>query len=86
MKQSAPKPDDWRRQGQERYLKGRRWALRTYRPYREGRDHDHCEFCGMKFSVAQGDLQRGDVTVENYHWVCEPCFADFKGEMEWVVE
>lgn len=64
---------------------GRRWSIQPYRPYREGWEHDHCEFCGAKFSLADADLHRGYVTEDNYHWVCEPCFDDFKEELEWVV-
>jgi hypothetical protein len=29
--------------------------------------------------AGEGDHQ-GYVTTDNYHWVCEPCFADFQGE------
>jgi hypothetical protein len=86
MKRSAPGSDDWRRQGQERFLKGRKWTLQSYHPYREGWDHDHCEFCGSKLSLAEGDLHRGYVTSDTYHWVCEPCFVDFQDEMGWTVE
>jgi hypothetical protein len=85
MKRSPPKPDDWRRQGQDRFLKGRRWSLQTYQAYREEWDHDHCEFCGAKFSLADEDLHRGYVTDDSYHWVCESCFADFRDEMGWMV-
>lgn len=49
------KPDDWRRQGQERFLKGVKLMYRNYYPYRSGLDHDHCEFCGRKFSLNEGD-------------------------------
>ena len=86
MKRPAPAPDDWRRQGQERFLKGRTWSLQGYRPHREGWEHDHCEFCGVKLSPADGDLHRGYVTRDAYHWVCEDCFVDFRDEMEWEVE
>jgi hypothetical protein len=86
MSPSTPKPDDWRRQGQERFLKGRTWVLRSYRPYRDGWDHDHCELCASKLSLSEGDLHRGFVSTDNYHWVCEPCFTDFQGEMAWIVE
>jgi len=84
MSQRRAAPDDWRRQGQERFLKGRSWSLRGHSA-RKDWDHDHCEFCGRKFSAAQGDLHRGYVTTDNYHWVCEDCFADFEEEMQWVV-
>ena len=85
MKPPTPASDDWRRQGQERFLKGLRWSLEKYQPYRDGWDHDHCEFCSRKFSLAAEDLHQGYVTNDKYRWVCEPCFADFQEEMEWVV-
>ncbi len=75
--------NDWRRQGQERYLKGKRLLLQPYRPYREGWDHDHCEFCGDKFSTSSADINSGYTTETGYHWVCKKCFADFKEEFEW---
>ena len=59
--------------------------LRPYRRYRQGWKHDHCEFCGSKLSLSEGDLDRGYVTSDDYHWVCESCFADFRDEFEWVV-
>ena len=77
--------DDWRRQNQQRFLGGRELTLRDYCPHRAGWDHDHCEFCGAKFSLAEGDLHHGYVTVDGYHWVGEACFADFQEEMRWKV-
>lgn len=77
-------PEDWRRQGQERYLKGVELVFKEYRPYRKKWDHDHCEFCGKKFSLNEGDLRKGYSTKDSYHWVCEACFADFKEEFDWL--
>lgn len=77
--------DDWRRQGQEKYLKGLELVRRDYSPYRQGWDHDHCEFCGKKFSLSNGDLNFGYSTEDGYHWICEQCFVDFKGEFGWTV-
>jgi len=85
MKKDTPAPDDWRRQGQERFLKGRRLTLQRYRPYRDGWEHDHCEFCGAKFSLVDETLHQGYVTDDGYHWICESCFSDFQIEMEWRV-
>jgi len=79
-----PAPDDWRRQGQEEYLLGVRLTHKAYTPYRPGWEHDHCEFCGNKFSLREGDLKRGYATDDNYRWVCEPCFEDFREEFRWV--
>jgi hypothetical protein len=33
--------DDWRKQGQERYLSRVRLLAQSYRAYREGSEHDH---------------------------------------------
>ena len=76
---------DWRIQGQERYLSGVKLQRKSYSPYREGWDHDHCEFCGRKLSLMSGDLSHGYVTLDNYHWVCDDCFADFQEAFGWTV-
>jgi hypothetical protein len=80
-----PLESDWRRQGQENYLKGKVLTLQRYRPFRDGWDHDHCEFCGTKFSVAAGDLNQGYSADNGYQWICPNCFRDFKDEFEWVI-
>lgn len=78
--------DDWRKQGQDRYLKGVNIVFRDYYPYRQDWDHDHCEFCGAKFSKHKGDLNKGFSTMDSYHWICLQCYNDFKDEFKWVVE
>ena len=55
-KNEIPASDDWRKQGQENYLKGVKLALKDYYPYRSEWDHDHCEFCGSQFSLKEGDI------------------------------
>ena len=75
-----PESDDWRRQGQERYLKGVKLIFKNYTPYRKGWEHDHCEFCWAKFSLYEGDLKQGYTTEDEYRWICIPCFNDFKDE------
>ena len=85
MKEKGPAPlgEDWRLQGQERYLVG---AELEFRPFDGSlRDHDHCEFCGEKFSPGEGDLHRGWCTPDGYHWVCEECFRDFRERFGWKV-
>ena len=47
---------DWRLQGQEEFLQGVQLYWRHYARYSENWDHDHCEFCGVKFMVE--DLRR----------------------------
>lgn len=83
-------PDDWRRQGQERYLTGARLTLRPYTPHRPGWDHDHCAFCGVKFMPAPTPspdiLDAGHATDDLYHWVCPPCHHDFKDEFRFTTD
>lgn len=76
---------DWRLQGQERFLKGVCLSKKKYSKYREDWDHDHCEFCSANFSEHEGDLHEGYVTSDGYHWVCEPCYIDFKDAFQWEV-
>jgi hypothetical protein len=82
---AKPAADDWRRQGQERWLAGVRLIGRPYRLYRPGWDHDHCSFCWAKFSFYPGDLTWGYATEDDYHWICSCCFEDFKEEFRWQV-
>jgi hypothetical protein len=72
--------NDWRLQGQEKYLKGVSLTLKPYSKYRERWDHDHCSFCNAKFMEQDhpGTLHEGYATDDNYHWVCTQCFEDFK--------
>ena len=78
--------DDWRRQGQEKFLKGKTLKMQRYTPYRVAWDHDHCEFCSAKLSSRDGDIHEGYATQDHYHWVCINCFEEFRGEYEWLVE
>lgn len=80
---NKPLSDDWRRHGQEKYLKGENLIARDYYIYRDGWDHDHCEFCGAKFSLDKNDLNEGYATKDGYHWVCQDCYNDFKDEFNW---
>lgn len=78
---------DWRRNGQEKYLAHAILEHKKYHPYRDGWDHDHCEFCGAKFSLAfEGALTEGYATMDNYRWICEDCFEDFKKEFAWTTK
>ncbi|MBO7464240.1 MAG: hypothetical protein J6T56_00110 [Bacteroidales bacterium] len=78
-----PEPDDWRRQGQETYLKGITLFHKSYHSQGKEWDHDHCEFCGEKFSETGDGLKDGYATADNYHWICNACFNDFKEEFGW---
>lgn len=80
---------DWRLQGQERYSTGVVIFHRQYRRYAKNpnSDHDHCAFCGAKFMVEDdpGVLHEGYCTEDEYRWICEQCFADFRERFGWIV-
>jgi hypothetical protein len=69
--------DDWRLQGQEKYLQGVTVFYKVDR--KTTTDHDHCEFCWAKFSeTIEGALKAGYTTADDYRWICKQCFDDFK--------
>lgn len=82
-------PSDWRICGQEAYLQGVTLVHRRYRRYPKDPswDHDHCSFCWAKFMVEDYPdvLHVGYATVDDYYWVCETCFQDFKEKFQWNV-
>ena len=77
---------DWRLQGQEEYLTGVSLVKKRYRRYRENWEHDHCEFCWRRFSENPGDLNEGYATEDEYRWICEDCYQDFKEQFRWTVK
>jgi hypothetical protein len=85
MTENPEKIGDWRLRGQEKFLKGLTFFWTRYVPYREGWDHDHCEFCTRKFMVHGGDFTEGYTTANHYRWICNDCFEDFKADFEWKV-
>jgi len=78
-------PDDWRRQNQEQVLLAAQLRRGPWRQYSPEWDHDHCEFCTAKFSAREGDLKSGYSTLDDYFWICETCFEDFREEFGFVV-
>jgi hypothetical protein len=81
--------NDWRLNGQEKYLSEVTLYHRKYRIYGKNPnwDHDHCEFCWAEFSLSkpEGSIQDGYATVDDYRWICPKCFADFKERFKWKV-
>jgi len=77
--------DDWRLSGQARYLTGVELSWKRYSRLSDTWDHDHCEFCWSKFSAAPEDLHEGYTTSDSAHWICENCYADFKGMFKWEI-
>ncbi len=82
--------DDWRLQGQERYLAGAVLVRQRYvaSPRNPNWDHDHCAFCSAKFVAegVEGTLAEGYSTEDQYHWICEQCFAAFRERFRWVLK
>ena len=76
---------DWRLQGQEKYLAGVVLVRKRYRKRSETWEHDHCAFCWRTFSESAGDLNEGYTTEDEYHWICESCYEDFKETFRWTV-
>ena len=68
--------DDWRLMGQEKYLKSKQLYFTNYKKVD---DHDHCEFCSIKFF---SEIQEGYCTEDYYHWICTECYNDFKDLFE----
>ena len=78
--------EDWRLTNQQDYLSGVTLHWREYRARRPDWDHSHCEFCWAKFAeraLATDVLHAGYTTDDEYRWICEKCFADFRDQFEW---
>ncbi len=73
--------NDWRYTGQDKYLREVTLKYCTY--HKRLPDHEHCEFCFARFSELDKDLHSGYATVDEYHWICEKCFQDFKELFNW---
>jgi hypothetical protein len=43
--------NDWRLQGQEKYLKGAKLFYKKYSDRKTETDHDHCEFLALNFQT-----------------------------------
>ena len=89
MKTSEPEEDDWRL-GHSKTYDGSTWHRRSYFSWSPTWDHDHCSFCWTSFEVpgskaAQDPDVRtvGWTSDDEYRWVCDTCFADFKERFRW---
>jgi hypothetical protein len=80
--------DDWRlHKNQAAYLTGLTLRRRRWRQSRPDWDHDHCEFCGAKFMDIDDSevLREGWTDADEYRWICDSCFAEFRNRFAWVV-
>lgn len=73
--------NNWRYQGQDKYLYGKKLFFRDFSC--AGREHDHCEFCWAKFGAETEALKKGHCTEDNYHWICQKCVTDFRNYFNW---
>ena len=71
---------DWRLTNQIDYLKDKLLKHVNFKRYSDSWDHEHCEFCFEKFN---DETKKGYCTLDNYHWICEKCFDDFKDMFNW---
>ena len=89
MHDADEEDEDWRLQGQEQYLQGASLVWRKYRRCTGNPDwdNDHCAFCSAKFMVEDHPdvLHEGYATLDDYHWICATCFADFRERFAWVL-
>lgn len=67
--------NDWRLIDQMDYLYKETVTYKYYEIRSESWDHDHCEFCTDKFDKPR---QKGYATKDDYYWICETCYEDFK--------
>jgi hypothetical protein len=77
--------NDWRLQGQEKYLLGKTLYKRTRVAPRENWDHDHCEFCWKKFGDFDDALNEVWTTEDEYRWICDDCRTDFQQMFAWTL-
>lgn len=77
---------DWRLQGQEQYLKGAVLHRVGYTPSSPEWEHDHCEFCWQKLSLAEADVHEGYATKDGCHWICAGCYEDFRTQFGWTLD
>ncbi|KAA3611938.1 MAG: hypothetical protein DWQ01_07600 [Planctomycetota bacterium] len=82
---NSQRKEDWRRKGQEAYLRGAFLNWRRYSPKSPEWEHEHCEFCFAKISTNPADENAAYATEDLNCWICKTCFQDFSEEFNWVV-
>ena len=85
--------DDWRLQGQERYLQGATLRWKSWWTADPAWDHDHCEFCWHDIGSpelaersSKPTYTQGFVSDDDYRWICRDCFHDMRERFEWSVD
>jgi hypothetical protein len=83
--------DDWRIQGQAKYIQGATFVWRSWSSDRPDWDHDHCDICWVHcwdciFEDDPDTQHEGWATPDAAHWVCGACFEDFRNRFDFRVE
>ncbi len=78
--------DDWRLMGQERYLSNVELKKMSPKEIHSKSDlwHEHCRFCTEKITNKYD--KNAYTTLDEYNWICEECFNDFKYKFKWIVK
>lgn len=74
--------NDWRLTNQMNYLFEKQLKHVYFQKHSESWDHEHCEFCNETIC---NDKKMEYCTIDDYHWICENCFNDFKDMFKWTV-
>ncbi|MBQ9986328.1 MAG: hypothetical protein IJP38_08490 [Oscillospiraceae bacterium] len=72
--------NDWRLTNQMNYLFRKKLIKGAFKPYREGWEHELCEFCAERIDNTTDEVYS---TEDRYHWICKECYNDFKDMFEW---
>lgn len=82
--------DDWRLNfgNTPEFYASLTWSFKKWTQTRPDWDHDHCDFCQTKISDSEIDqaVNEGWTDNDENHWVCAPCFKDFKDMYRWNVK
>jgi hypothetical protein len=65
-----------------KYLVQKKLLHIHYETYDENWDHDHCEFCSF---IIDDEFKLFYCTEDQYHWICEKCFNEYKDMFKWQV-
>lgn len=65
------------------YLFEKKIKKSKYKPYRKGREHDHCAFCSDRIDDT---TEEAYCTEDKYFWICANCYKDFKDMFHWKVK
>jgi len=76
--------NDWRLTDQLDYMKAISLKKISFNESAHS-EHEHCEFCFKKFGKAIDMLHNGYCTLDEYRWICEDCYEDFKEMFQWVL-